>query len=78
MDYQNLKFFGLLVHLLGFFFTSIKFCYIFSLCIYFNGCHHIEDIMYRNRLDRSTIKRVIDTFPQIIQSFELTDSPASF
>lgn len=43
-----------------------------------DGCHHIEDIMYRNRLDRSTVTRVIDTFPQLIQAFELPDSPALF
>ena len=40
---------------------------------FLNGRHHVEDIIYRTRLDRSTVMRVLDTFSDIVCPFRGQD-----
>jgi len=40
---------------------------------YLNGKHHLEDIMYRVNLDRTTMMRVLDSFTPLIATFSCPD-----
>jgi len=40
---------------------------------YLNGKHHLEDIMYRVNLDRTTAMRVLDSFTPLIATFSCPD-----
>ncbi|XP_071551151.1 GATOR1 complex protein NPRL3 isoform X2 [Panulirus ornatus] len=37
-----------------------------KLCVYFRGCHHLEEMMYRVNLRRSQLLQLIDKFRQVL------------
>lgn len=49
-------------------------CIISRLTKYFNGEHHIEEIMYIENVSRSMLHRIIDTFSHVLVSFERQDN----
>ncbi|KAK3090338.1 hypothetical protein FSP39_011028 [Pinctada imbricata] len=48
------------------------------LCPYFNGKHHMEEIMYYENLSRSQLMTVIDKFRQVLISCQYEDPATSF
>ncbi|VDN58358.1 unnamed protein product [Dracunculus medinensis] len=42
---------------------------------YLNGNHHVEDIMYRMNLDRSTVVRILDTFSCVLICYSRPEFP---
>lgn len=47
----------------------------FRLSPYLNGNHHVEDIMYRMNLDRSTVVRILDTFSCVLICYSRPEFP---
>ena len=45
----------------------------YRLCRYFNGIHHIEDIMYWEKMPRAQIFELLDRLDQVTVTFWLKD-----
>lgn len=46
--------------------TNSVFALFKRLCIYFNGQHHFEEIMWRENISRSELRTVLSTYQDII------------